>query len=257
MYFVYVDECGDTGIQKSQTSHYILSGLIIHDTNWNVAFDEIKEYRRTLRTRFGIRLRDEIKARHFIRGKGVWFEKNTSLEERLEVYRELLRLIVNMGCIEVLNVVIRKAEALRQNPTWQPRNVEETAWSFFASRYQTYLAKKPTAENGMIIPDEGHGRSVRDILRKRKRYNPVPSQFDPTRFLHRPLTNVLEDPFMKSSRDSFFIQLADLVAYSLLKKDFPDAAYGFDGDFFDILDPVLLKAATRKDPQGIVYYPEK
>ena len=95
----------------------------------------------------------------------------------------------------------------------------------------------------------------RGIPFERRRFNPIPSQYDPLRVRHEPLLRIVEDPYFKDSADSLFIQLADMVAYALWRKDFPDLKHGFDGAFFDILDPILLRAATRRNPQGIVYYP--
>jgi hypothetical protein len=257
MYLLYVDECGDTGLVGSIVDHYILSGLIIHESSWNAAFDEIKDYRRNLRSRFMIRVRDELKARHFIHRKGPWYGKKSTLPDRLQVYRDLLQLMVGIGCFEIVNIVVRKPEAHTQNPTWTGYNVEDTAWSFLLTRFHNYLTKKSPADNGLLIPDEGHGNLARDILRMRRRFNPVPSRYDPARTRPQPLMRIVEDPFFKDSADSLFIQLADLVAYSLWRKEVPDLKHGFDGSFFDLLDPILLKAATRKNAQGIVYYPDK
>jgi hypothetical protein len=88
-------------------------------------------------------------------------------------------------------------------------------------------------------------------------FNYIPSQIPghpPIQVLTR---RILDDPVPRESRHSYFIQLADLVAYALARRDFPRSnlrKFQFE-KIFDIIDPVLLKDASQSDPQGIVYWP--
>jgi len=63
------------------------------------------------------------------------------------------------------------------------------------------------------------------------------------------------DPLFKASHHSYFLQFADVVAFSLLKKEVapsPNVArYGLD-KMFDLLKPVLCLKASSGDPFGIV-----
>ena len=34
MYLMYVDESGDTGLVNSPTAYFVLSGIIVHESNW-------------------------------------------------------------------------------------------------------------------------------------------------------------------------------------------------------------------------------
>ncbi|WP_412728960.1 DUF3800 domain-containing protein [Geobacillus stearothermophilus] len=65
MYLVYVDESGDTGLVKSPTRYFILSALIVHESNWNKFIDDIIEFRKRLRDNYKFKLREEIHAAEF------------------------------------------------------------------------------------------------------------------------------------------------------------------------------------------------
>ena len=71
-----------------------------------------------------------------------------------------------------------------------------------------------------------------------------------------PLQRVIEDPIFKKSHQSYFIQLADAVAYALLKREVPPTRhvrrYGIDGMFEKCLSGVCYKKASYGDPLGIV-----
>jgi hypothetical protein len=65
-----------------------------------------------------------------------------------------------------------------------------------------------------------------------------------------------EDPVFKQSHQSYMIQLADCVAFSLLKREVPPTPlikkYGIQHMFEKNIAGVCLRAASRKDPLGIV-----
>jgi hypothetical protein len=90
-------------------------------------------------------------------------------------------------------------------------------------------------------------------------YNPIPSAFGTwldtgQSYKNIPLTRIIEDPFFKDSEQSYFIQLADFCAYALLRRERPvpsKSRYGLD-KAFDLLKPILVTEATRKDPDGII-----
>lgn len=54
MYLMYVDESGDTGIMNSPTKHFALSSLVVHELRWEAALQQLTEFRRRMRDRFGL-----------------------------------------------------------------------------------------------------------------------------------------------------------------------------------------------------------
>jgi hypothetical protein len=77
----------------------------------------------------------------------------------------------------------------------------------------------------MIVADEGRETDIRRAFRKMNVFNLIPSKFGvwPTGQVTRNITTerLIEDPIFKPSDQSYFIQLADCVAFSLLKRETP------------------------------------
>ena len=65
MFLMYVDESGDTGMVNSPTRHFVLSGLVVHELRWQGCLDQITEFRRNMRVKYNLKMRDEIHAVRF------------------------------------------------------------------------------------------------------------------------------------------------------------------------------------------------
>src|SRR5207253_6841889 len=97
-------------------------------------------------------------------------------------------------------------------------------------------------------------------LRKMSVYNPIPSKVGDwgggVAAKNIPVQRVIEDPIFKKSHQSYFIQLADAVAYALLKREVAPTPhvkrYGIDKLFERSLGGVCYRAASKSDPFGIV-----
>jgi hypothetical protein len=67
---------------------------------------------------------------------------------------------------------------------------------------------------------------------------------------------IIEDPVFKQSHESYFSQLADCVASSLLKREVPPTPfvrrYEIHRMFERSIGAVCLRAASPQDPFGIV-----
>ncbi|MGL4612083.1 MAG: DUF3800 domain-containing protein [Trueperaceae bacterium] len=125
--------------------------------------------------------------------------------------------------------------------------------SRLAQRFQTYLQKSCNASLGMIFADETNEVKIRRLIRKMRVYNPVPSYFGGHRSM--PITNSVEDPVMRSSDHSYFVQIADLTSHALYRKLYPKGSYRqYNVDkLFELLNSILLIEASKSDPQGIVH----
>ena len=87
-----------------------------------------------------------------------------------------------------------------------------------------------------------------------RRFNHVPSAFG-SPSLGRNAENIVEDSSDRRSKESFFIQLADLNAYPAYRKVFPGTTFG--GEIWDELGTarVLQVNSLRGGPPGIVVWP--
>src|SRR5262245_44174569 len=105
MHIAYVDESGDSGLGGSLT--YAVACAIVKGHEWPDVFDNIIQYRRFLKTRFGIPVRAEVKANHLLRNGGAFRDLKLSEPARFAIYRGHLRLQHKLG-FQCFAVVIRK-----------------------------------------------------------------------------------------------------------------------------------------------------
>jgi hypothetical protein len=253
MYLMYVDESGDSGLVNSPTSYFVLTGLVLHELRWHDYKDRLVEYRRRMRTAFGLRLREEIHASHMINKPGplVRIPRN----DRLSILRFMINELATMPDITLINVVVEKAT---KNPGY---DVFSMAWKALIQRFENTMSHRNFAgpvnpdERGMLLPDHTQDKKLTTLLRQLRRFNPIPNQRQ-----HGPgyrnlgLVRVIEDPNFRDSAHSYFIQACDTVAFMLYQQLSPSTfmqRVGGSG-IFRRLDPVLCKVCSPGDPQGIV-----
>lgn len=254
MYLLYADESGDPG-PKGQCQHFVLSGLIVHETNWAGCFRLIKELRVALRDEFGIRRNQELHANKVIAGRGALWGRRWAIDDRIRVFQLVLEAVSQMPSLRSVNICINKNAP--QFVGGRGFSVLETAWKFLLQRFHNYLArqKSGSTECGMVLHDSGHEVEVRKLMRRLRVYNPVPSRFSRDN-RNIPLVNLIEDPVPRDSYNAQFIQLCDFVAYTVLRQEEPVAKYPGLEKVFEIVQPVWLVEGARADPQGIVRYPK-
>lgn len=247
MYFAYFDESGDSGFEKSPTDTFALSALLIHDRQWLSALDQVVAFRRFLKDRFRISTRAEIKATWLIHNKGDIRPSGLSYKARMAVYQSAMRFQRKAGLFRVFTVLVRKSEIKKR-----PFDVREIAWRYAIQRLERFgTAEK---DNIHIVPDEGHGDFIKKKIREMRRFHHVPSAYgDDT--LDRKAENIVEDPSDRSSRESYFVQLADLNAYAAFRKVYPGATFG-EAIWDELGDARIAEVnAVRGGPRGIVVWP--
>lgn len=116
------------------------------------------------------------------------------------------------------------------------------------------------ASRATIFADEGRETEITRALRKMHVFNPIPSQLggwasgDYTKSIT--IDRIIEDPIFKPSDRSYLIQLADCVAFALLKREVAPTRlierYGVDEMFDDTLSGICYRKASPADPLGIV-----
>lgn len=234
MRLIYIDDSKD-----QSTSCF--SALSIADRDWNPAFDDIKSFRRSLKTSDGILLRKELHATDFVAGRGRISDRIVTKYRRSQIFAEALGFVARLPGIQIFNACVKKSD-------------EDRAFEWLLNRINTNLSK--SGEFGIIFCDEG--KDYTKLLRKMRVYNPIPSGFGrwPGGQSSRNIAidRILEDIVYKDSASSYFIQLADFCAFALLRREAPlesRTKYGID-KAFDLLKPVLVTQANRRDPDGIV-----
>ena len=109
----------------------------------------------------------------------------------------------------------------------------------------------------ILICDKGQEAEFTRRMRKMRVHNPIPSKIgawdDGNPAKNIPTSQILEDPFFKDSRDSYFIQAVDFCAYALLRMERPipsRTVLGYDTMYRE-LKPIVVTVANPNDPRGL------
>jgi hypothetical protein len=246
VHFAYVDESGNTGIPPAGSRTYTLGCVLLEAASWPAAFDDMIDYRRFLRARFGIPVRAELKANHLLQNGGAFRQLALSESARRAVYRQSMRLIPKLG-LQAFAVVIDKTQRTTDH--------RDLAWEYMLQRLERFSTKGGTPL--MIVHDEGEAGLVRKHVRRARRAGMAGSMFG-TGILKVPARFFVDDPVPRDSSQSYFVQLADLVAYAAFRKYFPPPSRPVnivDDRTWDQLGPAVLAKvnAYSGGPPGIVF----
>lgn len=252
MYLVYIDESGDTGGVNSPTRYFVLSAIVVHETKWKSVLEQLITFRLRIRSTFGLLLKEELHAGAMLTRPGdlVRIRKN----DRLTIIRKMLDELASIADIRVVSVCIDK----HGKPLGY--DVFENAWRVLLQRIENTLTHRNfpacrDADHSVIYCDETDAAKLRKIYRRMRVFNPIPNnQQHGSGYRHMPITRIIEDPSVRDSKHSYFIQAVDAVAWAFYQKYAPSRYVREKGarNYFERLDAILLKAATRRNNFGIV-----
>jgi hypothetical protein len=254
MYLMYVDESGDSGMQNSPTRYFVLTGVVVHELRWNEYLSRIIGFRKKMRSSFGLLLREEIHAAKMLNKPGslVRIKRN----DRLSIIKFFIDELATMPDLSIINVVVDK----HGKP--QDYDVLENAWKTLVQRFSNTMSHRNFPgpanpdERGLVIPDLSEVKKITEIIRKMRRFNPIPNQAGyETGYRNLLITNLVEDPYFKDSEKSYFIQMADITAFALYQNICPSTYMKKKSghNFFKRLQGVLCTVASSRDPYGIVW----
>jgi hypothetical protein len=251
VYLLYVDESGDVGRKQGSSRYFALSGFVVHELKWNETLDCIIAFRRSVRLRYGLKLREEIHASHFIHKPGTLTRIDKSL--RLRLLRDVIDFESTLQDISILNVIVDK--------NGKPANYDvfQNAWKVLIQRFENTLSHRnfPGPQNaqdfGVLVVDQTDEAKLRGLTRRMRVYNPVPNTAG-AGYRQLPIRTLVEDAVHRDSLHSYFVQLSDVNAYFLYQKHEAAGYIKRKGarNYFDRLSPVLCTVASSADPQGIV-----
>lgn len=247
MHLMYVDESGDIGAEKSPTNYYALGALIVEDTNWLNVLDKMKDFRRELQVDFNLPLKLELHASHLLRHKGKIRDYLKSRQECIKVYKRcftFLNSLKDLG-IRIFIVIVFKNGS---------QDVFETAWKFLLQRFHNFLEER--SSKGLLIVDDTDEKRLRKLVRKLRRYNPIPSKYGGT--IEKPMVTIVEDPILRKSEENYFVQFVDLVVYSFIQILYPNKTarrHSLGKEYFSMRD-IFLTEASNQNNFGVVFYPQ-
>jgi Protein of unknown function (DUF3800) len=255
MYLMYVDESGDCGLNNSRTDYFILTGLVVHESRWQASLTQLIQFRKTMRQLYGLKLREELHTYQFLNKPGDF--QRIRKNDRLTIIRNFADELAKMQHLNLINIVVDKTNK------HSDYDVFENAWKALIQRFENtlFLQNFPNStlglnEHGLILPDNTDGKKLTQLLRKMRQFNPVPTRFDlGGGYQNLRLNCIIEDPYFKDSRHSYFIQATDMSAYLLCQFLKPSSYMKKTGgkNYFQRLAPILCTVACSKNKQGIVY----
>ncbi len=270
----YVDESYDD-------NKFCLSAIGIRHGDWHECFSRLRQHRALLKQDFGIFLRKEIHAHEFVSGRGRISDQLIGKYQRSRIFDQLLSSVAQLPNVMLINVCLDvKGRSDPQLDAWDrlTNRIERTMLEFEKREIplrRDLMAKLPTAyaerhilelrlnsyrPRAVIFADEGRESEITKVMRKMSVFNPIPSQFGKWKAgkatQNIPIERVIEDPIFKKSHQSFFLQLADCVAFALLKREVAATQnikkYGIHKMFEHRLSGVCYRKASPKDQLGIV-----
>lgn len=225
-------------------------------------YEDIVRFRKQLKTDFGLPIKLELHAKHFLLNKEPYRQFNFNDDDRMFII-ELFCELISMLAIKIINVVINKKVIYSGN-----YSVLDRALTYSIQRIENDLLQTEPDSRFMIITDTGRVGKMRKTARKIQKINFIPSKFNPYPY-RKEIKLLIEDPLPKDSKESYFIQICDLVGciiyfYSILTLASGSLPNRMPSrvdkkiltKWLDILQPSLNLKAAESDPYGIVCYPK-
>jgi len=270
----YVDESYDN-------NKFCLSAIGIRHSDWHECFKRVRQHRALLKQDYGIFIRKEIHAHEFVSGRGKVSEQIVSKYQRSRIFDQLLSSIAQLPNVMLINICLDvKGRSDPQLDAWDRlvNRIERTMLEFerreiplrrglvaklpnnYSDRHQLEVRLNSYRSRAVIFADEGRESEITKVMRKMSVFNPIPSQFGQWKAgkatQNIPVERVIEDPIFKKSHQSFFLQLADCVAFALLKREVAVTQnvkkYGIHKMFEQRLAGICYHPASPKDQMGIV-----
>lgn len=263
MQIAYYDESGDDGYPAYSSEFFVLTAFYLHYLHWQDAFETVRDFRGFLRDEYDLPIKTEMHTRKFLLNKKPYRFMSISDDDRVDIIGQFCDLIAGLQA-KVINVVIVKPRILIAD-----YNVLDTAFKYSIQRIENDLNPRLNPnEKFMIITDPGRVGKMRKTSRKIQRINYIPSRFGPQPY-RREIKSLIEDPLPKDSRESYFIQIADLIAYVVYLNGICETGFGrFSNrlvglvspadvsDWMNRLEPSLNLMASRDHQYGVVYHPK-
>ena len=233
MHLIYIDDSYEKPCQT-------YAAIAVPAARWRATFTTIVNWRRKLKLSDRIMTTKEFHATDFVAGRGRLGPGVVTKGRRCAIFREAFDLM-------------NKIEGLRVFSSCRTANRE---WAFERLITRIHKTMETWDSHAMLICDEGKESEFTRLMRKMGVYNPVPVYIAPgvLETQNLPTVRILEDPFFKPSHRSFFVQMADFVAYGLLRREQALASKNayYLHTCFDLLRDVVAREASLTDPMGVI-----
>ncbi|MCK9186305.1 DUF3800 domain-containing protein [Candidatus Gracilibacteria bacterium] len=257
MFIVYFDESGDDGWPGSSRL-FTLTSLYLHHQNWKESFDKFYDFRKYLHKKYGIPTTMEFHTKAFLLNKHPYGAFRFNNAKRLEIAKEYAFAVANSG-LKATNIIIDKSKI--KDTSYQ---ILDSAFKFNIQRLENTLGHIDPSTKFLIITDEGRVGKMRKTSRRIQKINFIPSLHGAGTY-RKEIKLLIEDPLPKKSQESYFIQIADFLAYFVyiycINPKCRSNRLSWLSDenikeIIEILKPAFNTLASRTNPYGFVIYPQ-
>lgn len=248
MHFCYVDESGDCGLYDTQnpgntgTSFFILAGIVVAANKWKVSLETMKAFRKKIAREAFLPYHVEFHCSEMIDPHKIKEFTSISVANRWKLMEEYAETIGQNAAFTLITVVIDKTKS-----DLKPADYLTAAVTKLYQAFDEFL--KGNNSNGILFFDRANERHINTHVRKLLGTGASGETIPGVR-----IGWVIEDPIFRISSDSMFIQSADVAAYTLKEKEFPQPArkkYNADRIFQKKLNPLCFKSKIADD-DGII-----
>lgn len=260
MHTVYYDESGDDGYPHYSSPLFVLSAVYCPASDWRENFDSFAKFRAELAREFNLPFKTEFHTHELLLNKKPYRALQLADADRLAIVKRHCQIASQLSLRVLTTAIVKPWITVKNFP------VLDTALSYSVNRIERDLSQQ-SQNRFLVITDEGRVGKMRSTTRRMQRINFVPSQYG-TGTYRRDIKHMIEDPLPKDSKESYFIQLADMVARLFYLKLGVDTGLvavpnrypeGFSPAtteaWLEILKPILNLKATSKHPLGLVIAP--
>lgn len=201
-YLVYFDETGDDGANTCSSTQFVLTSVYLKVDSWQDSFNAVREFRKELKEKYGLHVKEEIHTKHLVRDKGLYRPYGWNEEQRKQLLMDIVQFISTLD-IKVINVVIDKEKIVKKDYP-----VLKNALTYNIQRIENDSAG---GWHYIIITDEGRLAPMRKTAREIRAFNPIQSHFGG--YQNVPIKGLVEDILSKDSVESYFIQVCDFISF--------------------------------------------
>lgn len=262
MYISYFDESGDDGYPNKSSDLFILTSIYFHHSSWKDNYRQLFEIRKQLHKDYGLPIKQEFHTNEFITDKFPYHGKY-DINARRNIVFDFFK-YSNLLDFKTISVIIDKNNIKRPN-----YDVLKNALTYNVQRIENDLNINPD-NKFMIITDEGRVSKMRSTTREIQKLNFIPSMFNYDSY-RKEIQKLIEDPLPKNSKDSYLIQLADMICFIVSlyakqnltnqkmnwnKRVLEVLNYGDEIKLLTIIKQKLNLKANKTNEFGFVYYPK-
>jgi len=244
VYFLYADSSGHTKIRLGRhDSPYITVGVIVHEKDWRSIEGRISAIKNEMFPELDpcvweLHAYDIWNSKNFFDGRRMRMNR----AKKLEIFSRIADLVCELE-IAIVGVVMFKD---RMTEIYRSPTVMNYSWMFVVERFEHFLVQKPAeTNNGLLfidasqkIPESDIKRAVRKVVKNGSSWQNI--------------DHVIEYPIFVESHVHNLIQLADMIAYVMLKHYKGDSKFE---ELFELLKSKMYRAGGKLDGFGLKEFP--